>query len=160
LIRLARNNQHGAIRQMSNFRRLDERLSASPQITPDDIAQAKAIGVGLVINNRPEGEAPDQTPGEAIEKAAEEAGIAYLAIPIGQSGFSHAQISAMADAMASAEGQVLAYCRSGTRSTFLWALAEAMRGKDPEDLARAASRAGYDIAPIRAMIDMLSAQNR
>ena len=144
---------------MSYFRRLDDTVSASPQITIEDIALAKAMGVGLIINNRPEGESPDQTPGDAIKRAATEAGIDYLAIPIGHSGFSHAQIAVMAEALSGAEGQVLAYCRSGTRSTLLWALAEAMRGKKPEDLAEAAAHAGYDLAPIRAMVDMLAAQN-
>jgi len=144
---------------MNNFRRLDENVSASPQLTLEDIDQAHAMGIRLVINNRPEDESPDQTPGDAIEKAAKAAGMEYLAIPVGHAGFSHAQIAAMADALARADGRVLAYCRSGTRSTFLWALAEAMKGKNPDDLVLAASQAGYDLAPIRAMLDMLSAQN-
>jgi len=142
---------------MSNFRRLDETVLASPQITTSDIASAQAQGVSLIINNRPEGESPDQPPGETIAEAAQAAGIAYVAIPITHSGFSHTQIAAMAEALAGAEGQVLAYCRSGTRSTFLWALAETSQGNNPEDLVAAASNAGYDLTPIRAMLDTLAA---
>jgi uncharacterized protein (TIGR01244 family) len=62
----------------------------------------------------------------------------------------------MIAALDQAEGPILAYCRSGTRSTFLWALAAAKQGEDPDTITRAAMQAGYDISPIRAMVDMLS----
>jgi uncharacterized protein (TIGR01244 family) len=64
----------------------------------------------------------------------------------------------MASALEGASGPVLAYCRSGTRSTLLWALAEASTGADPDELAAAAAQGGYDIAPIRALVDMLAAR--
>jgi uncharacterized protein (TIGR01244 family) len=64
----------------------------------------------------------------------------------------------MAAALEGASGPVLAYCRSGTRSTLLWALAEASKGADPDELAAAAARAGYDVSPIRTLIDMLAAR--
>ena len=53
---------------------------------------------------------------------------------------------------------MLAYCRSGTRSTLLWALAQAARGEAPDAIAATAAAAGYDVSPIRALIDMLAAQ--
>lgn len=143
---------------MSNFRRLDEGLYASPQIDLADLAEARAMGVTLVINNRPEGEAPDQTPGPVIEAAAKEAGMRYWAIPITHAGFSEPQIAAMSEALASADGAVLAYCRSGTRSTLLWALAGAKGGRSPDELTRIAAGAGYDLSPIRPMMDMLASQ--
>ncbi|MCB2062163.1 MAG: TIGR01244 family phosphatase [Novosphingobium sp.] len=139
------------------FRKLTETFYASPQITAEDIAEAAKLGVRLVINNRPEGESEDQTPGAAIESAAREAGMDYLAIPVTHSGFSEPQVTAMAQAIKEAEGPILAYCRSGTRSTLLWSLAEASRGKNPQKLAAQASSAGYDVSPVRAMIDMLAA---
>ena len=139
------------------FRKLTETFYASPQITAEDIAEAAKLGIRLVINNRPEGESEDQTPGAAIESAAREAGMDYLAIPVTHSGFSEPQVTAMAQAIKEAEGPILAYCRSGTRSTLLWSLAEASRGKNPQKLAAQASSAGYDVSPVRAMIDMLAA---
>ena len=142
---------------MSDFRRLSDSVMASPQISLADLQQAYADGVRLVINNRPEGESEDQTPGAAIESAAREAGMDYLAIPVTHSGFSEPQVTAMAQAIKEAEGPILAYCRSGTRSTLLWSLAEASRGKNPQKLAAQASSAGYDVSPVRAMIDMLAA---
>ena len=55
---------------MSDFRRLTTTMLASPQITVADVAEAKAQGVTLIVNNRPEGESDDQTPGAQIEAAA------------------------------------------------------------------------------------------
>jgi uncharacterized protein (TIGR01244 family) len=47
---------------------------------------------------------------------------------------------------------VLAFCRSGTRSTFVWALAQGANGEDPDTLAMKAGDAGYDISPVRAFL--------
>ena len=143
---------------MSDFRQLTDDFWASPQVELSDIAEAKALGVALIVNNRPEGEAPDQVSGAAIEAAARSAGIAYRAIPVTHAGFSEDQVRAMTAAIDEAGGPVLAYCRSGTRSTLLWALAQAARGEAPDAIAATAAAAGYDVSPIRALIDMLAAQ--
>lgn len=140
---------------MGDFRRLSESVWASPQISLADVAEAGGAGVALIINNRPENESADQTPGAAIAAAAEQAGMAYLAIPITHAGFSREQVHAMQQALAATEGRVLAYCRSGTRSTLLWALAQAASGIEPAEIVQAAEAAGYDVAPIRALIDQL-----
>jgi uncharacterized protein (TIGR01244 family) len=142
------------------FRSLGERVLVSPQIDLADIASARARGVELIVNNRPVGEAEDQTPGAEIARAAKAAGLRYISIPVTHAGFSQAQVTAMAEALASTTRPILAYCRSGTRSTFLWALAEASRGVAPEDLAAAAANSGYDLTPVRAMIDMLAGNAR
>jgi uncharacterized protein (TIGR01244 family) len=144
---------------MSDFRTVTEGVLASPQIEVADVAAAKAAGVTLIINNRPEGESPDQVAGIDISAAAHAAGIEYVAIPVTHAGFSQAQVDAMAEALAGAEGKVLAYCRSGTRSTLLWALAEASRGRDPGEIAAEAAGAGYDVAPIATMLTMLASRS-
>ena len=142
------------------FRRLTDRVHASPQIGVAEVAEAARAGFGMIINNRPEDESDDQTPGAEIAAAAAAAGLGYVAIPVTHAGFSQPQITAMADALASTDAPVLAYCRSGTRSTLLWALAEASRGTSPHKVAASAAQAGYDLGPIRAMLDMLAAQDR
>ncbi len=148
---------------MSNFRNLSDTMMASPQIAADDIAQAKAQGVTRIVNNRPDGESPDQIPGAVIAAAAHDAGIDYIAIPVTSAGFSQPQVDAMAEALGLAGGadgtggKVLAYCRSGTRSAFLWALAQAKNGMAPDAIAHAAQAAGYDISPVRPTVDMLAA---
>ena len=141
------------------FRKLTDKVYASPQIGVDEVAEAKALGVVLIVNNRPEGESDDQTSGDEIEAAARAAGIAYVAIPVTHAGFSEPQVVAMRAALDRAgDSPVLAYCRSGTRSTLLWALAEASAGADPEALAQAAAGAGYDLAPVAPLLDMLAAK--
>jgi uncharacterized protein (TIGR01244 family) len=132
---------------------------ASPQITIADLAEAKADGVSLVINNRPEGESDDQVPGAEIEAAARGLGMDYVAIPVTHAGFSGPQVEAMAEALGGANGKILAYCRSGTRSTLLWALAEASKGADLEALTAQAAEAGYDVSPVRPLMDMLKARS-
>jgi uncharacterized protein (TIGR01244 family) len=139
------------------FRKISDTVFASPQIGLAEVEQAAAQGVTLIINNRPEGESDDQLPGAEIEAAAKAAGLGYIAIPVTHAGFSQTQVDAMAQALAGSAGPVLAYCRSGTRSTLLWALAEASRGANPAVIAAQAAQAGYDIAPVRALVDMLAA---
>lgn len=143
------------------FRQLTDTVFVSPQIEADDVHAARDLGVALIVNNRPEGESDDQTPGDAIAQAASEEGLDYIAIPVTHSGFSEAQVSAMREALDRAgESRVLAYCRSGTRSTLLWALAEASAGADLDGLRMAASQADYDLAPIAPLLDMLAARAR
>ena len=141
------------------FRKLTDSVYASPQIGVGEVAEARALGVGLIVNNRPEGESDDQTAGAQIAAAAQAAGIDYVAIPVTHAGFSEPQVTAMREALDRAgAAPVLAYCRSGTRSTLLWALAEASAGADPQILAQAAAGAGYDLAPVAPLLDMLAAR--
>ena len=137
------------------FRKLTDDILVAPQIGLDAVRAAAAEGVTLIINNRPEDESADQTPGPDIEAAALHAGLGYVAIPVTNAGFAEWQVAAMADALDNADGKVLAYCRSGTRSTLLWALARASRGDHPAVLAEQAADAGYDLTPINAMMDMV-----
>ena len=143
---------------MSDFRTLNENILVSQQLTLDDVTAAAAEGVVVIVNNRPDGEEPSAPQGEDIAAAAAAAGLNYVAIPIGHSGFSEPQVDAMIAALEQAEGPILAYCRSGTRSTLLWALAAAKQGMAPDAIARTAAQAGYDVSPIRPMIDMLAAR--
>ncbi len=143
---------------MSEFRRLTEHVVVSPQLAIEDIAVAAELGVCTIVNNRPDGEEPSAPQGDDIATAAAAAGLSYVAIPVGHAGFSEPQVDAMIAALDQADGPILAYCRSGTRSTLLWALAAAKQGEAPESIARTAAQAGYDVSPIRTMIDMLAAR--
>jgi uncharacterized protein (TIGR01244 family) len=140
----------------SMFRKINDNISVAPQISLEDITTAKAEGVTLIINNRPDGEDPSAPQSADIEAAAREAGMKYIAIPITHSGFSGPQVDAMIAALADGD-KILAYCRSGTRSTLLWSLAQAKQGVSPDEISRLAGNAGYDITPVRAMVDALSA---
>ena len=139
------------------IRHISDSYSVAPQIAPEDVATLRDHGFTLVINNRPDGEDFGQPSGDEIAAAAAEAGLAYRAIPV-SGGFAEAQVAEMAEAIAKAGGPVFAFCRSGTRSTLLWALAEASRGNDSQTIAAAAAAAGYDVAPVRLAMDALAAR--
>ncbi|MDT0576761.1 TIGR01244 family sulfur transferase [Croceicoccus sp. F390] len=142
---------------MSGFKKITDDLYVSAQITAADIAEAKAQGITAIVNNRPDGEEPDQPDGSTLARHAQDAGLSYTAIPVTHAGFGHGQIDAMAKVIDNAGGPVLAFCRSGTRSALLWALTAAQQGQSPAAIAAKAAAAGYDITPIRPMVDMLSA---
>ena len=133
------------------LRKLDEGMFVAGQIRPGDIPVLKAGGIAMIVNNRPDGEEPGQPAADEIEAAARAAGIGYRSVSVA-SGFSGEQVQAMGDALDAAEGPVLAFCRSGTRSTFLWALARSQKGDAAEELMRKAASAGYDLRPIAAYL--------
>lgn len=130
---------------------LDLQTFIAGQIRPEDLSAIAAAGVTLVVNNRPDHEEPDQPTTAVVRAAVEAAGLAYRDIPVA-GGIAPDQIAAMADALATNEGKVLAFCRSGTRSTYLWALARTRLGADAETLVSQAAAAGYDLAPIRRFL--------
>lgn len=138
------------------FRTIDPSFLAASQIEPEDVATAAAQGVTTIVNNRPDGEEPSAPQGDAIAAAAAAHGLAYVAIPITHSGFSHAQIDALAAAIEATPGPILAYCRSGTRSTNLWALTRARMGDDVQTLCDKAAAQGYDLSGLRPMLDALA----
>lgn len=142
---------------MTAFLPLTPQISVSPQISLADVAAAKAQGFGHIVNNRPDGEAPGQPAGEEIEAAAHAAGMGYTAIPVDHSGFSAEQVAAMSACLVS-QKPILAYCRSGTRSTMLWALAAASRGEAPETLVASAAAQGYDVSPLLPAMRSLYSQ--
>ena len=127
------------------LKRINDRVSVAPQIRPEDVAEIKAAGFATIINNRPDGEAFDQPDGDVIKAAAEAAGLAYFAIPVGRQGVSQDMIDETRQVLEGSAGPVLCYCRSGTRSTTLWALSQA--GEVPAgEIIEAAGAAGYDVS--------------
>ncbi len=128
-----------------DIRKISDRVSVSPQIAVEDIEAIKAAGFTTVVNNRPDGEAPDQPRNADIEAAAKAAGLGYKFIPMGREGVSPEMIASTRAALEGSEGPVLCYCRSGTRSATLWALSQAGR-IEAEEIVAAASAAGYDLS--------------
>ncbi|CAN5521246.1 TIGR01244 family sulfur transferase [soil metagenome] len=133
---------------MTGFRRVTDSLSVSPQIAVDDLDRAAREGFVLVINNRPDDEEPGQPSSAQIEAAAKAAGLDYVHVPV-RGGPTHDQVEAVRRAVEGAEGPVLAFCRSGTRSIITWSLGQAASGSaDRATLVRQGADAGYDLAGI------------
>jgi uncharacterized protein (TIGR01244 family) len=130
---------------MPDIRPVTPEFATAPQLAPEDMAEAAARGYRLVINNRPDGESPEQPASATMESAARAAGLDYVAVPFsGPPG--PAQVQAVRRAVAGADGPVLAFCRSGTRSITAWALGQAQDGRDPAELMRLAANVGYDVS--------------
>lgn len=126
------------------FRQVDDNFWVSPQITPGDVESAHAHGVRVIVNNRPDGEQPGQVTGEEIQAAAEAQGLGYVAAPV-HGGPTEEAVKAMTEALA--QGPVLAYCMSGTRSMLVWAIAQIVSGARTRDETVALARnAGFDLS--------------
>ena len=143
---------------MAMFIRLTDTVSVAGQIAPADLAAAARQGFAGVVNNRPDDEEYGQPAGADLQAAAEAAGLAYAAIPVDHRGFSREQVTAMAAVLDAAAGPVLAFCRSGTRSANLWALAEASRGGDAHAIVAAAAAGGYDVRGLRPTLIALAGE--
>ena len=134
------------------IRQLDDKTLVSGQIAPEDVPDLGRHGVTLLVNNRPDGEDPGQPAAADIERAAADAGIAYRFLPI-RRGPGPAEVEEMQEAMRECgEGKMLAFCRSGARSTFAWALARREEGVEREEVERRAAEAGVSLAPISHLL--------
>lgn len=143
----------------ANIRKLADGFFVAPQITAADLRAAAALGVTLVVNNRPDGEEPGQPASAEIEAAAKAAGLAYAAIPIrAVDQIALSDLDALDAALANNEGAALAFCRSGARSTVLRAYARARAGDPAEAIIAEAAAAGYDLAPLAARLRALVAR--
>ena len=96
-----------------------DRVSLASQIQLNDLELIKKKGFETIINNRPDNEAPNQPSDNEISVRAKEQGLSYFYIPISSSGISPENIEQTIVALKQTEGPVLAFCRSGTRSSVL-----------------------------------------
>jgi len=133
---------------MSDFRRVTDDFTTAPQISLADVAEAARLGFKTVINNRPDGEEPTQPPSAEVEAAATAAGLAYHHIPVRGSPTPD-QVDQTRELLSTAEGPILAFCRSGTRSIVTWSLAQASSGaQSPSELISLGRNAGYDLSGV------------
>jgi len=132
------------------MKKLTDKIFVDGQIREDDLAEIKAAGVTTIINNRPDGEGMMQPKSADLAAAAKALGIDLVDIPIA-GGFSPDQVSQMADIVADPDKTILAFCKTGTRSTLLWALSQAVDG-DIDVILKTAMDAGYDFSGYRQML--------
>jgi len=131
------------------FKRINDDISVSEQISANDLEQIKAAGFVTIVNNRPDGEVAGQPSSAEIELASKLAGLQYYFIPMGRGGVSPEMIKQTRAVLENADGPVLAFCRTGTRSTTLWALSQGGQ-KPAREIIEAAAGAGYDVSHLAA----------
>lgn len=134
------------------LRQLDERILVCGQVAPHEVAGLAQQGITMLVNNRPDGEEPGQPFASEIEEAAARAGIGYRFVPIIR-GIGPADVEAMQEALRqSGDGKLLAFCRSGTRSAFVTALAKREEGASADEVSNCLSSAGFDPSPIAHLL--------
>ena len=137
---------------MADIRKLTDNLSVAPQLSAADIADAQNLNYKSVLCNRPDEEEAGQPAYREIEQAIERHGLVSEFQPVNGSAISDQDVDDFSAHLKSLPGPVLAYCRSGTRCTVLWALSEA--GKRPtNDILAIAGSAGYALEPLRERIE-------
>ncbi|MCO4054650.1 MAG: TIGR01244 family phosphatase [Bosea sp.] len=127
---------------------IDPTLSVSEQIKPDDIAALAASGFKSLICNRPDAEAAGQPAFAEIETAAKSAGLSAAYQPVVSGKVGDEEALAFGRLMDALPKPILAYCKTGTRSTTLWSLSEAARGRPLPDVLASAKAAGYDMTEV------------
>jgi uncharacterized protein (TIGR01244 family) len=101
-------------------------VCVAPQLSPESMADAAQAGFRSVVNNRPDHEGgPDQPTSAQIEAAARAAGLTYRYLPVSGGYQSPEEIAAFAELLAELPRPLLVFCRSGARSTRLYAAATA-----------------------------------
>jgi uncharacterized protein (TIGR01244 family) len=133
---------------MPDIRPVTADFAVAPQIGPQDLAELAAAGFRCVISNRPDAEVPPDLSSATLAAAAKAAGLDYVHVPIVGMP-SPAAVEAIFAAVQGANGPVLAYCRSGTRSITAWAIGQAEHGgAAPEELIALGRNAGYDLSGV------------
>jgi uncharacterized protein (TIGR01244 family) len=108
------------------IRALSEAVCVAPQMTPEAMAELAALGFRSVINNRPDFEhGPDQPTSASVQAAAQAAGLEYRFLPVNGAYQSPEEIAAFGALLEELPRPVLAFCRSGARSTRLFLAAQA-----------------------------------
>lgn len=141
-----------------NIKPLHESLSVSEQIKLADLKLIAAEGITTIINNRPDGEAKGQPRSETLAKRATELGLSYHYIPVISGGMTDANVNDFASVIKKSEGPVLAFCRTGTRSTTLWAKSQ-IGLLSADAIIKQASAAGYDLSKMGSALTPADNQN-
>ncbi len=130
-----------------DLRKITDDFTVSPQIEATDIPAIVAAGFKSVLCNRPDGEEPRQCCFDEVSQAAEDAGLDVRSVPIVSGYVRPEDLDAFKAALDEMPRPVLAYCRSGTRCTMLWTLAQYGQIA-PEDILALTGKAGYDMSGI------------
>lgn len=140
---------------MPSYSKIADGFYAAGQIAPEDLPEIAALGVRTIVNNRPDGEGGPEQPGsEQMQAAAASAGLAYHYLPMTPQTLTPELLERFRAIVEGSEGPVLAHCRSGARSTALWALTETCHNAaDVDTTLEKARAAGYDLSGMRPMIE-------
>jgi uncharacterized protein (TIGR01244 family) len=128
------------------------KLAVAPQPKLSDFQEFRQFGYTTVVNNRPDGEDPTQL-GSAVEaEAAHSAGLDYVHIPVTATGMTEQDARLLKETIEQAPGPVVAHCRSGARSFYLWVLSGDLDPLSDEELLAKATELGVDTNAARTWL--------
>lgn len=137
------------------IRQVTPRYHVSPQISAEDVPALAEAGIKTVICNRPDAEVDASHQAQAIGEAVRAAGLEFVVNPLTHDTMTPDRVGLQRETLDDADGAVLAYCASGTRSTVAWCLGHA--GIDGVDeVLQAAAQAGYDLAGLRPTLQAIA----
>jgi uncharacterized protein (TIGR01244 family) len=140
-------------KRVSEPKKLDAHVMSAGQLTPADFPKLAAQGVTLIVNNRPDNEEPGQLSSQEAAALAKANGMDYVYIPMTYASVTRADVDRFREVTKQSRGPVLAHCRSGARSSLLWAMGRVADGQMSVDEALAATKAaGYDLEAQRGVI--------
>jgi uncharacterized protein (TIGR01244 family) len=131
---------------MPPLMQLSPGLTAAGALSADNIEALAASGVKTIVNNRPDNEDPGQLPADEARRLCTAHGIAYHHIPFVNATLTAADVDAFEKVLMSGSHPMVAHCRSGTRSTMIWALTRMRQGDDPAGLVALGAKNGVDIS--------------
>jgi len=136
------------------MKQISDTLYVAPQLTADDIRDAKAKGFVTIINNRPDGEEQGQPSGTANGRVAQSEGLGYIHIPVVPGKVDESQVRAFQEALSKASGPVLAHCKTGIRSATLYVIGEVLDGRMKRDEVALFGRSlGLDLSGVVKWLD-------
>jgi uncharacterized protein (TIGR01244 family) len=128
------------------------KLAVAPQPKLSDFQEFRRSGFTTVINNRPDGEDPSQLGSAAEAEAARAAGLGYVHIPVTSTGMTEEDARLLKETIEQAPGPVVAHCRSGARSFYLWVLAGDLDSQTNAELLAKAAELGVDTNAARTWL--------
>jgi len=140
-----------------DLRKLNDDLTVAPQIGIEEIAQVAEQGFKTLICNRPDGEEPGQPIAEDMADAAGDQGMTFVHQPVISGNLSFDDVEQFGKLLDDVPKPILAYCRSGTRCSTLWALSQA-KNMDIDEIIQTCAKAGYDYSGMRPTLESLKAQ--
>lgn len=140
------------------IKQLSADFFAGPQLVPEHMPLIAEQGIKVVINNRPDGEQPDQPTTEEMRAAAETSGIIYYALPVTGQTLNAEAVKKTKEIIDRKEGPILAHCASGNRSSILWALVQICEeDQSIDEVCDHLRERGVDPTNARPLLEMVAA---
>ena len=136
---------------------INDKLYVAAQLQTSDFHTAAEMGIKTIINNRPDNEEANQLSHEIAQVLAKELGMEYHYLPMANGQpLPPTLVDDYKNVLDNSDGKILAYCRTGTRSSFLWAVGQLQAGNITADEAiQAAANAGINLSNFRPVFESI-----